>query len=137
MSVEKFAGLVGSVDGVVIAKITGLTSPNLTISTADITGSEDVASGGDILTQQLASIQVSEVASIEGVVMIGDSGQSGFYDAAKIGATVDLEWVGPSGNGATLEGIITGYQESRGTGDVAKFSGSFHVNENTPIVAGS
>lgn len=137
MPIEKFAGLVVKVDDVVIAKITGLTSPNLNISTADITGSEDVASGGDILQQQLASIMVGETANIEGVVIIGDSGQSDLYSAAKTGATVELEWTGASGNGATLEGIVTSYSETRGSGDVAKFSGAFHVNENTAIAAGS
>jgi hypothetical protein len=137
MPIEKFAGLVAKIDDVVIAKITSVSSPNLSISTADITGSEDVASGGDILTQQLASIMVGETASLEGIVIIGDSGQSDLYDAAKTGATVELSWVGASGNGASLEGIFTSYSETRGTGDVAKFTSAFHVNENTAIVAGS
>jgi len=137
MPIEKFAGTVVKVENEVVAKVTSLTTPNLTISTADITGSEDILPGGEILAQKFASIAASEVASIEGIVIIGDTGQSELQLAARMGNDVDIEWVGPSGYGALMTGIVTGYQETRGTGDVAKFTASFQVNENTPITPGS
>ena len=137
MSEEKFAGFVVSIDDVVVAKITSLTMNSLTISEADITGSEDVVSGGDILAQKFASIAVNETASVEGIVWVGDAGQSDLKTAAKAGVEVELSAVSAAGNGGSLEGFFTSYQESRGTGDVAKFTAAFRVNENTPIVSGS
>ena len=137
MVVEKFAGTVVSIDDEVVAKVTGITTPNLSISESDITGSEDVASGGDILQQQFASIGVSEVATVEGVVMTDDAGQSDLQDAANQGATVEIEHLRPNGSGSTLSGFFTSYQQTRGTGDVAKWTASFRVNSNTPVVAGS
>jgi hypothetical protein len=134
---EKFAGFVVKVDDVTVAKVTSLTMNNLTISEADITGSEDVVNGGDILAQKFASLAVNEVANVEGIVWVGDAGQSDLKTAARQGATVEVSAVNAQGNGASLEGFFTGYQESRGTGDVAKFSSAFRVNENTPIVNGS
>lgn len=134
---EKFAGLVVKADDEVVAKVTNLTSPNLTISEAEITGAEDVVEGGDILQQKFAAIAVNETASVDGIVIIGDGGQSELKDAARKGATVEIEWVGPSGNGATLEGFFQSYQETRVTTDVAKFTSTFRVNKNTPIINGS
>ena len=137
MGVEKFAGAVVKIEDEVVAKVTSFTTPNLTISTADITGSEDILVGGEILAQKFASIAASEVASMEGIVIRGNAGQSELQQAARMGNDVDIEWVGPNGYGNIMTGIVTGYQESRGTGDVAKFTASFQVNENTAITPGS
>jgi hypothetical protein len=134
---EKFAGTSVKIDDVTIAKVTSLTTPNLTITESEITGAEDVASGGDILQQKYSSIAVGETANVEGIVITDDAGQSALKAAARTGATVDIEWTGPSGNGGTLEGFFTSYQENRVTTDVAKFSGGFRVNDNTEISAGS
>lgn len=137
MTEEKFAGFVVKVDDVTVAKVTSLTMNNLTISEEDITGSEDVVSGGDILAKKFAAIAVDETANIDGIVWVGDAGQSALKTAAKQGAVAEVSAVNAQGNGASLEGHFTSYQESRGTGGVAKFSSAFRVNENTPIVAGS
>lgn len=134
---EKFAGLVAKIDDVVIAKITNLNSPNLTISEEDITGSEDVVDGGDILHQKFASIAVGETASLDGISIRGNSGQSAVREAARKGATVELQWVGASGNGYTLEGFFTSYQETASTAGTFKFTSGFRVNDSTEIVAGS
>ena len=137
MPEEKFAGFVVKVDDVTVAKITSITMNNLTISESDITGSEDVVPGGDILAQKFASIAVNETANVEGIVWVGDAGQSDLKTAAKQGAEVELSAVNAHGNGHALTGFFTSYQESRGTGDVAKFTAAFRANENEAIVNGS
>jgi len=137
VSEEKFAGFVVKIDDEVVAKVTSLTMNDLTITEAEVTGSEDVVEGGDILGQKFAPIAVGETASVEGIVWKGNSGQSELKQAARQGSEVELSAVNSEGNGVELMGFFTAYQEPRSTGDVAKFTTSFRVNSNNPVESGS
>ena len=132
MSEVKFAGTVVKIDDVVVAKITSF-NRSLSISEDEVTGSEDTVEGKDVLRQKFASISVGETASLEGVAISGDAGQSALSDAAEGGETVELDHIRRDGKGYSLAGFFTSYEESGDTSGVYRFSGSFRVNSKTEI----
>lgn len=130
----KFAGTTVEIDTATVAKVTAF-NRSLTIGEAETTGSEDLVEGGDIVMQKFVSTQVGETATVEGIALSGDEGQSELYEAASTGATVDLKHTRPDGSGVTLTGFFTAYNENGGlSAGVYTWSGTFRVNGKTPIV---
>lgn len=133
MSVKeiKFAGTTVEIDDTPVAKVTAF-NRSLTIGEAEVTGSEDLVEGGDIVSQKFVSTQVGETATVEGIALAGDEGQSELYEAASTGATVALKHTRPDGSGVTLTGFFTAYNENGGlSGGVYTWSGTFRVNGKT------
>jgi len=137
----KFANTVVEVNSQVVAKVTAF-NRNVSVSEENITGSEDVVSGQDVLQSVFASIAVEETASIEGIAIEDpssglDVGQSELRDAAETGATVTVAHTRSTGYGWTLTGFFTAYAETGSTAGVYKFTGTFRVNSKVEIVPGS
>ena len=135
----KFAGTVIEIDEVVVAKITSFAKA-VAISEADVTGSEDVIAGTDVLQQQFVSIGVGETANLEGIVIESattgpDVGQSDLRDAAESGQNVVLKNTRNTGYGTALTGFFTSYSENGSTSGVYRFSGAFRVNSKVAIVS--
>lgn len=130
----KFAGTVVKVDDVVVAKVTEFNT-STTVNEEEITGAEDVVSGGDIVQQQFTSVSVNETATVSGIAIEGDAGQSALADAARSGATVDMAHIKPNGTGRKLTGFFTAYSENGGlSGGIYNWSGTFRINAAEPIV---
>jgi len=141
MPAIKFANTVVEVESQVVAKVTAF-NRNISVSEENITGSEDVVVGQDVLQSEFASIAVEETATIEGVAIEDsgtglDVGQSELRDAAETGATVTVTHTRSTGYGWSLSGFFTAYAETGSTAGVYRFSGTFRVNSKTEIVPGS
>lgn len=144
MSVKeiKFAGTIVSIgDDALTAKPVGkVTAFNraVTIGEADVTGSEDLVEGGDVVRDTFVSIRVGETATAEGIALASDEGQSELKAAVDTGATVTLRHTYPDGSGQELTGFFTAYNENGGlSGGVYTWSGTFRINSKTPITAGA
>jgi len=141
MPAIKFANTVVEVESQVVANVTAF-NRNISVSEENITGSEDVVVGQDVLQSEFASIAVEETATIEGVAIEDsgtglDVGQSELRDAAETGATVTVTHTRSTGYGWSLSGFFTAYAETGSTAGVYRFSGTFRVNSKTEIVPGS
>lgn len=136
----KFAGTVIEIDDEVVAKITSF-ERSVSVSEEDVTGSEDVVVGTDVLHQQFVAVAVGETATVEGIAIEDeagpDSGQSALAEAAENGEIVTLSHTRNTGYGKKLVGFFTSYSESGSTSGVYRFSGTFRVNSKTEIVPGS
>ena len=69
----KFAGTVIEIDNEVVAKITSF-ERSVSVSEEDVTGSEDVVVGTDVLHQQFVAVAVGETATVEGIAIEDDAG---------------------------------------------------------------
>ena len=141
MDEVKFAETILEVQDEVVAKITSF-NRNVTISEEDVTGAEDVIAGSDILHSQFVSIAKGETAAVAGIAIESavaglDAGQSELKDAAETGEIVSIKHTKANGYGNNMTGFFTSYEETGSVGSVYKFSGSFRVNTNVPIVPGS
>lgn len=137
----KFAGTVVTVAAEIVAKVTSW-KRNLSIDEEDITGSEDVIPGTDVLHKEFTPIAVGETAEVEGVSIETnqaglDSGQSELKDAASSGQIVEVRHTKNNGYGDVLSGFFTSYEESGSTTETYKFKGTFRVNSRTAIAPGS
>jgi hypothetical protein len=137
----KFAGTILEVDDEVVAKITSF-SRAVTISEEDITGSEDVIAGTDVLHQEFAAIAVGETANLEGIAIESeaegiDAGQSELRDAAESGKEVVLKQTRNTGYGQAMTGFFTSYNESGSTSGVYRFTGAFRINSKVELLPGS
>ena len=129
----RYAGTAITLDDVVVAKVTSF-SRSLTVAEENVTGAEDIVDGGDILEEKFVAISVGETAQMEGIAIAGDPGQSALKTAAETGAEVDIEHILPTGEGKTLTGFFTNYEERGSITEVYKFSGTFRVNSKADIV---
>lgn len=141
MNEVKFAGTVIEIENEVVAKITSFTRA-VSVSEEDVTGSEDVVPGSDVLASQFVSIAVSETADVEGITIESadaglDDGQSELRDAAQSGKTVTMKHTKYNGHGYSMTGFFTSYEESGDTSGVYKFKGSFRINTKVAITPGS
>ena len=141
MSEVKFGNTILEVNNEVVGKVTSFARA-LTVSEEDVTGSEDVIPGSNVLHQQFVSIAVGETATIEGITMESqaegpDVGQSELRDAAEAGDIVTITHTKNTGYGQTLTGFFTAYNESGSTTAVYRFTGTFRVNSKVDIVPGS
>lgn len=139
MSVKeiKFAGTIVSVDATAVGKITAF-NRSVTVGETDVTGSEDLVEGGDIVRDTFVSIRVGETATCEGIALAGDAGQSALKTAAETGATVTLKHIYADGSGQEMEGFFTAYNENGGlSAGVYTWSGTFRINSKTPVTAGA
>lgn len=132
----KFAGTVIEIDNEVVAKVTSF-ERSVSISEEDVTGSEDVIPGTDVLRQQFVSVAVGETATVEGIAVEDDAGpdagQSALAEAAESGTQVVLKHTRNSGYGKQLTGFFTSYSETGSTSGVYRFSGTFRVNSTAEI----
>lgn len=137
----KFGGTVVKIDSEVVAKITAFNT-NISVKEENITGSEDVIPGTNVLHDKFTGVSVGETATTEGICIESESygrddGQSELYDAAKTAKIVDMESIKNTGYGWKLTGFFTSYDEGADTSGVFKFKGTFRVNEKEEIVPGS
>ncbi len=137
----KFAGTIIEVNDEVVAKVTSF-SRALTISEENVTGSEDVIPGSDVLHEQFVAISVGETASVEGIAIESagegpDDGQSELRDAAEAGEIVTMTWTKLTGYGQKLTGFFTAYNEVGSVSAVYRFTGTFRVNSKEDVVPGS
>lgn len=137
----KFAGTVVEVDNEVVSKITSF-NRKVSVSEQDITGSEDIVPGTDVLHQVFTSIAVSETADIEGITIESstsglDDGQSELKDAVDQGKIITLKSTRNTGYGWALSGFFTSYEEGADTSGVYTYKGSFRINSKTEITPGS
>ena len=141
MNEVKFGGTSILIDGVVCAKVTSYTESK-SISEEDVTGSEDLVAGADILDTKFVSISRDKTADIEGIVIEGssdgrDDGQSALKDAADTGAIVVVRHLRATGHGEDNTGFFTKYEESGDTSGVYTFKGSFRINSQETVTPGS
>lgn len=133
----KFGNTVITVASEVVAKVTSF-SQETEIDEEDVTGSEDVVSGSNVLQKQFVSIAVGDSASVEGIAIESassgrDVGQSELKSAAAAGETVTMTHTRNTGYGDSLSGFFTSYEESADTGGVYKFKAEFRINSKTAI----
>ena len=137
----KFGNTSIRVQNEVVAKVTKW-SKGVSIDEEDITGSEDVIAGTNVVHKQFTPVAVGETAEMEGISIEDadtgrDDGQSELYDAATQGQIVTVRHVKNTGYGDLLTGFFTAYDENASTAETYKWKGSFRVNTITPIVPGS
>jgi hypothetical protein len=137
----KFGNTVIEIDDVVVAKITSYNASS-EISEEDITGSEDVVPGTNVLSQQFTPIAIAKTCEVEGIVIESgvtgrDYGQSALKTAADSGKVVTVKETRNTGFGAASVGFFTAYEENASTSEVYKFKGTFRVNSVTTIQPGS
>lgn len=137
----KFAGTIVEVQDQVVAKVTSF-NRSVTVSEEDVTGSEDVVAGTDVLQGQFEAIKVDETAAVEGIAIETaeageDEGQSELKEAAEAGDTVVMRQTRNTGYGYALTGFFTAYNETGATSGTYKFNGTFRVNSKTRITPGS
>lgn len=144
MSVKeiKFAGTIVSVgDEALTAKPVGkITAFNrsVTVGEADVTGSEDLAEGGDVVRDTFVSIRVGETATCEGIALAGNEGQSELKAAVETGATITLRHTYADGSGQALSGFFTAFNENGGlSAGIYTWSGTFRINSKTAIAKGA
>jgi hypothetical protein len=137
----KFADTVIEIDEVVVAKVTAFNRA-VSIDEEDVTGSEDVVAGSDVLQKQFVAIAVGETANVEGIAIESadsglDAGQSDLRDAAESGETVVLRHTRATGYGHAFTGFFTSYNESGSTSSVYRFTGAFRINSKEEITPAS
>jgi hypothetical protein len=137
----KFAGTQVTVDNEVVAKVTSF-NRSVSVKEENITGSEDVVPGTDVLHEMFTAISISETANVEGIAIETqtnglDDGQSELKDAVESGKVITMRTVKNTGYGWSLSGFLTSYDESGDTSGVYKYKGAFRVNAKTKITPGS
>ena len=137
----KFAGTQVTVDNEVVAKVTSF-NRNVSVKEENITGSEDIVPGTDVLHEMFTAISISETANVEGIAIETranglDDGQSELKDAVESGKVITMRTVKNTGYGWSLSGFFTSYDESGDTSGVYKYKGAFRVNAKTEITPGS
>lgn len=137
----KFANTVVTVDSEVVSKVTSF-NKKTSVSEENITGSEDVVPGTDVLHEVFTSIAVNETADVEGISIESeesgpDDGQSELQDAVDEGKIITLTSTKNTGYGWTLSGFFTSYEEGADTSGVYKWKATFRINSKTQITPGS
>jgi hypothetical protein len=137
----KFANTIVTVDSEVVSKVTSF-NKKTSVSEENITGSEDVVPGTDVLHEVFTSIAVNETADVEGISIESeengpDDGQSELQDAVDEGKIVTLTSTKSTGYGWTLSGFFTSYEEGADTSGVYKWKATFRINSKIQITPGS
>lgn len=131
----KFAGTTVEVDSEVVGKITTF-NRSVTIAEADVTGAEDLIDGADVVHDVFVATRVGETATVEGIALSADDGQSALREAAETGGTVALKHKPPVGPVTTLNGFFTAYSENGGlSAGIYTWSGTFRINSKTTAEA--
>jgi hypothetical protein len=137
----KFGGTVVTVDSEVVSKVTAF-NRNVSVKEENITGSEDIIAGTDVLHEKFTAISVSETATIEGISIESaasgpDDGQSELKDAVDSGKIVNVISTRNTGYGWNLSGFFTSFEEGADTSGVYKFKGTFRINSKVEVTPGS
>ena len=137
----KFAGTVVFIENEIVSKVNAF-NRSVSVSEENITGSEDVVPGTNVLLEQFASIAVSETANVEGITIESaseglDVGQSELRDAVDQGKIVTMTSTKNNGYGWSLSGFFTAYEETGDKSGVYKYKGTFRINSKTEISPGS
>lgn len=128
----KFACTEIMINSEIVAKVTSFRR-SLSIDEEDITGAEDAMAGCEILHKEFAAVAIDETASIEGIAISADTGQSELADAAEAGETVTLTHTKPDGTGWVMSGYFTSYEETGSTSSIYRFSADFRVNSKEAV----
>lgn len=137
----KFGGTYVYVDDEVVSKITSFATKD-SIAEEEITGSEDIVAGTNILHQKFTATKIGKTADIEGISIENaddgpDDGQSELKDAKDTGKIITLKCIKNTGYGWSLSGFFTSYEESGDTSGVYTWKAGFRINQKTEIVPGS
>jgi hypothetical protein len=129
-----FAGTSIEIDGVVVAKITKF-EKTTTITSEAVTGSEDVVgtAPNKVQREKRKPVSVGETASIEGIYVTGDQGQSDLEDAAKNGDEIVVRQLKQDGQGRLMTGFLEEYKESGAMNGIYTFSSNFFINSETAV----
>ena len=128
MANRRFAGTTVKIDSVTVAKITSWGRDSSTAET-DVTGSEDVVAGTEILQTKMEPTGISTTINFAGIEVIGDTGQSDVETAFGEGTEVVITQLYNDGTGKDYTGFLTSYNQSGSVGDaVYKFTATFRVN---------
>jgi hypothetical protein len=137
----KFGGTVVTVDSEVVSKVTAF-NRNVSVKEENITGSEDIIAGTNVLHEKFTAISVSETATIEGISIESatsgpDDGQSELKDAVDSGKIISVISTRNTGYGWNLSGFFTSFEEGADTSGVYKFKGTFRINSKVEVTPGS
>lgn len=137
----KFGNTVVQVDNEIVSKVTSFNTKT-DVSEEEITGSEDVVAGTNVLFSKFTAIKVGKTADVEGISIESadsgpDDGQSELQDAVDQGKIVTLKSTKNTGYGWNLSGFFTSYEEGADTSGVYKWKASFRVNQKTEVTPGS
>lgn len=137
----KFGNTVVQVDNEIVSKVTSFNTKT-DVSEEEITGSEDVVAGTNVLFSKFTAIKVGKTADMEGIAIESssagrDDGQSELQDAVDTGKLVTVRCTRNTGYGWLLSGFFTSYEEGADTSGVYKWKASFRVNQKTEITPGS
>ena len=137
----KFGGTYVTIENEVVAKVTAF-NKNIAVKEENITGSEDIIPGTNVLYEKFTGISVGQTATTEGIIIEStqygpDDGQSELKDAAEAATIVTMRCVKNTGYGWILEGFFTSFDEGADTSGVYKYKGTFRINAKTEIVPGS
>lgn len=134
MANRRFAGTTVKIDSVTVAKITTWGRDSSTAET-DVTGSEDVVAGTEILETKYEPVAVSSTINFGGIEVVGDTGQGDVEAAFGEGTEVTIRQAYNDGTGWDYTGFLTSYNQTGSVGDaVYKFTASFRVNSKVAIV---
>lgn len=134
---QKVAGFTAALGGDDIAVILGYELAT-EVSEEEVSGLEDTVGDPPIISEQYMAQSVGKTASINGISVVDDTGQSAVETAASTGAVVTLEYRYYDGSGYDLEGFFTNHTRTGDKGETTeKFSGSFRVNSKTDVPASS
>lgn len=137
----KFGGTVVIIDNEIVAKITAF-NKNTAVKEENITGSEDIIAGTNVLHDVFTPVSIGETATVEGVAIESsnygpDDGQSELKDAVDNGIIITMRQTRNTGYGYLMTGFFTSYDEGADTSGVYKFKATFRVNTKQEIVPGS
>jgi len=131
---RKFVKTVVKVNNVVVGKITSF-SDKTALETVDVTGSEDVREGTEMIQRQNMPISLNQTISVAGIVKVDDAGQDLLEATAKAGGSITLERIYSDNTGNDYEGYFTNYENSGSIGDgVYKFTADFTATKDIPVV---
>lgn len=128
---RRVAGFRARHDGTVIARVTGF-SLTSDISEEEVSGLNNTVGDPPIIQETYLAQSVGKTASINGVSILNDTGQSRVEDSADAGSEIVLEYRYDNGEGYDLTGFFTSHERTGDKGEISeKFSADFRVNDKT------
>jgi hypothetical protein len=103
------------------------------VSEEEVAGLNDTVGDPPIISEQYIATSVGKTASLNGISIINDDGQSAVETAAETGDTMTLEYRYEDGSGYDLEGFFTSHEKTGEKPDTEKFSAEFRVNSKTEV----
>lgn len=133
-----FAGASILVDTDTVGKVTSWEWA-VSIETESVSGSEDTegTAPNQITRDKQKPVSVSKTASMEGIYIPADTGQTDLKAAAETGSEVDIKHEDQAGYGEDATGYLTNFTVTGSLGNVYTFSADFHANSDTAVTPGA